>query len=143
MEDNSRRLPAVLLCKPSSNLSTIPEDEMMQITRDYSVFMNQSYYDLMNWIQKSSEESDGKEKINVTVFQINGNRKFVKFIKSPHFLYIALQTSDREICERLDEINRTHPEEGPRRHATADYFLECISNVEKCKKLFVNSVIYR
>ncbi len=127
----------------SSNLLTIPEDEMMQITSDYSVFMNQSYYDLMEWIRKVDKESDGKEKINVTVFQINANRKFVKFIRSPHFLYVSLQTSDPEICGRLDEINRAHPEEGPRRHATADYFLECISDIENSKKLFVNSVIYR
>ena len=130
----------------SSNLPTIPEDEskeMMQITSDYSVFMNQSYYDLMEWIRKVDEESDGKEKINVTVFQINGNKKFVKFIRSPHFLYVSLQTSDPEICERLAEINQTHPEEGPRRHATAEYFLECISDIENCKKLFVNSVIYK
>lgn len=127
----------------SSNLLTIPEDEMMQITSDYSIFMNKSYYDLMEWIRKTDEESNGKERINVTVFQINANRKFVKFIRSPHFLYVALKTIDPEICGRIDEINQKHPEEGPRRHATAEYFMECISNVENCKKMFVNAVIYK
>ena len=125
-------------------LQPIPENipDMMQITSDYDVFMNKSYYELMEWIRKTDEESNGKERINVTVFQINGNRKFVKFIKSPHFLYIALQTTDPEICASLDEINTKYPGEGERRHATAAYFLECISDKENCHKMFVNNVIY-
>ena len=126
-------------------LQPIPEDipHMMQITSDYSVFMNKSYYELMEWIRKVDEETNGKEKINVTVFQINQNRKFVKFIKSPYFLYVSLQTADPEICSRLNEINQRFPEEGERRHATAAYFMSCISDIEKCRNMFVNNVIYR
>ena len=126
-------------------LQLIPEDtsNMIQITSDYDVFMNKSYYELMEWIRKTDEATDGKERINVTVFQINKNRKFVKFIKSPHFLYVALQTTDPEICARLDEINQAHSEEGERRHATAAYFMTCIQDTENCHKLFVNSVIYQ
>jgi hypothetical protein len=122
--------------------SNLPSFPMMQITSDYDVFMHKSYYDVMEWIRKVDLESDGKEKINVTVYQINANRKFVKFIKSPHFLYLSLQTEDPEICAKLAEINATFPSDGDRRHATASYFIECIQNTENTHKLFVNGVIY-
>ncbi len=126
----------------SSNLTSIHSLPMMQITSDYDVFMHKSYYDVMEWIRKVDLESEGKEKINVTVYQINANRKFVKIIRSPHFLYLSLQTEDPEICAKLAEINATFPSDGDRRHATASYFLECIQHTENTQKLFVNDVIY-
>ena len=103
-----------------------------------SEILNKSYYEAMILCNEYNQTHE--RRVYLIIEKINENRKFVKHIDSPYFIYLHLRTQDEEIVHTLQNILKL-PYENERRHETYHYLHTLLRNTEYTKKMYIAKIL--